>query len=302
MKQKIIDSHAHLGDLLYGQSIIFKQNVKERDYHDLLVEMEYNDMTLPKDYADMPEDEVAERIRIEERVRNGMATLQHMQKTLEENQVESIWMLPVIPNVSFEDVLAASLLDNRVIPFTGIDFALGDGASKKLMADVQKGARGLKIHPILQRQRMLGDQVIDCLKAWEDTGMPVIFHAYPYAYFHPEEAYRNNPEFGSNADLITLAKMFPDINFISAHGGGMFTYEELYPAADLENVYTDTSFQPAEIIRGFIKRFGPKRVLFGSDWPWGIQEPIINIVRNACDGDQELENRIFYQNAVDILK
>jgi predicted TIM-barrel fold metal-dependent hydrolase len=50
-----------------------------------------------------------------------------------------------------------------------------------------------------------------------------------------------------------------------------------------------------------ISTFGPDRVLFGSDWPFGNRPPAVEIVKRACRGDKGLERRIFFENAAELL-
>lgn len=301
MARKIIDSHTHLGDILYGKNITFKQNVRKRDHHNFLDMLEANAMMPPAEYENVDPQVFEESMLNEEQARNNTATLQNMQKSFEDNQISQAWVLPVLPHVGFEEVLAASRLEPRIVPFTCIDFDLGKDAGKKLLADVKKGASGLKIHPILQRKSLLCEEIAEALKAWEETGKPVICHTYSYNYFHPEESYRNAPEFGSNLDFLELAARFPNINFVGAHSGGPFDFAQLWEGAELKNVYVDTSFQPAAVVKEFLQRFGNSRVLFGTDWPWGREEAPIKIVLDACGGDTELEDKVFYKNAEALL-
>ena len=227
MIRRITDSHAHLGDILYGKNITFKQNVRKRDYHNFLDIIEDNMMLLPEEYYDVDPVVFDESVLNEEQARNSTATLQNMMNSLDENNVTEIWVLPVLPHVSFEEILAASKLDERIVPFTCVDFSLGKDAGAKLLEDVKRGAKGLKLHPILQRVSLLSDEVADALKVWEETGLPVISHTYKYNYFHPEESYMNKPEYGSNFDFLELVSRFGNINFVGAHSGGPKDYGQL---------------------------------------------------------------------------
>ncbi|NLD19075.1 MAG: amidohydrolase family protein [Clostridiales bacterium] len=301
MIKRITDSHAHLGDILYGKNITFKQNVKKRDYHNYLELLENNMMMPPVEYEGVDPVVFDESMLNEEQARNNTATLQNMGKSMDENNITNIWVLPVLPHVSFEEILAASKLDQRIVPFTCADFSLGKDAGKKILEDVKKGAMGLKIHPILQRVDLLSDKVSEVLKFWEETGKPVISHTYCYNYFHPEESYRNAPEYGSNLDFLKLVEKFPNINFVGAHSGGPMDFDQLWDGADLKNLYVDTSFQPVSVVKEFLKRFGHNRVMFGTDWPWGTQATPIKIVKEACENNEELERKIFYENADNLL-
>lgn len=299
--KKIIDSHAHLGDILWGKNITFKQNVRKRDYHNFLDLLEDNMMLPPAEYEGVDPVVFDESMLNEEQARNNTATLQNMSKSLDENNISEIWVLPVLPHVGFEEVLAASKLDSRIVPFTCIDFSLGKDAGKKLLEDVENGAMGLKIHPVLQRKSLLSEEIAEALKVWEETGKPVICHTYAYNYFHEEESFRNTPEFGSNFDFLKLASKFPNINFVGAHSGGPHDFAQLWEGSDLNNVYVDTSFQCAEIVKEFVKRYGEDRVLFGTDWPWGTEATPIKVVEEACEGNVNLEEKIFYRNAEKLM-
>ena len=67
--------------------------------------------------------------------------------------------------------------------------------------------------------------------------------------------------------------------------------------APLPNVYAEISFQPPAVIRRLVKAFGPDRVIYGSDWPWGSRRTALASVRAACRGDALLERAILGGNA-----
>jgi predicted TIM-barrel fold metal-dependent hydrolase len=298
----IVDTHAHLGDVLFGRNITFRQNVVKRDHHDLLKRLEDNDNLPYPGFLETDPVVLEESILNEEQARNNTATLQNLQASLDRNQVDQIWVLPIVPRTGFEEILAASKLDSRIVPFTGIDFSLGDAAADKVLRDAERGAGGLKVHPILQQRPMDDPLILRVLEAWKTVGLPVIFHTYRYNYYHPEQAYMNNPEYGSNARFLELVARFPEITMIAAHAGGPFDFAELLAGKDLGNLCVDTSFQTKEVIQTFIREFGPERVLLGSDWPWGYQEPSIRLVRQATFGNEKLAEAICSGNALRIMK
>lgn len=49
-------------------------------------------------------------------------SLEATQKALDENHIDYAVSLPVMPNSSFEEALAASKLEPRLLPFTSADF------------------------------------------------------------------------------------------------------------------------------------------------------------------------------------
>jgi len=68
------------------------------------------------------------------------------------------------------------------------------------------------------------------------------------------------------------------------------------------NVSVDISFQSPEKIRDLLNSFGPGRVMYGSDWPWGGRKTPVKTVKIACRGDRALERKILYENAAGLLK
>jgi len=68
-----------------------------------------------------------------------------------------------------------------------------------------------------------------------------------------------------------------------------------------KNVWVEGSFQSPRTLRELIQTFGPDKVLFGSDWPWGNRGPALTIVRRACRGDRALQARILCQNAAELM-
>jgi len=299
----IIDSHAHLGDVLYGKNITFKQNVVKRDHHNFLDIIEANDFHLPESLMSIDHVVYDDSIRNEEEGRNNIATLQNLQNSIEENNIDKVWILPVMPHIGFEEVLAASKLDDRVVPFTGIDFALPEkDAVEKALKDAQSGAMGLKVHPVMQQRQMNDSTVLAVLQAWQATKKPVVFHTYSFNYYPPDQGYRNSPEFGSNPTFVELAREFPSLSMIAAHSGGPMDFPEILAGKEIKNLFVDTSFQPAEVVSQFVDGFGPERVLFGTDWPWGFQDAPIRVIHEVCKEDKELQELLFYKNAMRLME
>jgi len=69
-----------------------------------------------------------------------------------------------------------------------------------------------------------------------------------------------------------------------------------------KNVWVDTSFQSPGMIKKLIKTFGPDKVLFASDWPFGSRTVGIKAVKAACGSDKRLADMLFYENTENLLK
>ncbi|MCP5044698.1 MAG: amidohydrolase family protein, partial [bacterium] len=91
------------------------------------------------------------------------------------------------------------------------------------------------------------------------------------------------------------------VRFIAGHAGLFEVGRVLRLLGRFSNVWVDTSFQPVKRVRQLIEVFGPERVLFASDWPYGNRAPALTIPRQACGEDRALERRILFDNAAELL-
>ncbi len=77
-----------------------------------------------------------------------------------------------------------------------------------------------------------------------------------------EEELRFTEMFLEIASGVTL--IIPHLGLL---GGNPFQFLKAFEKK--ENVYFDTSLAPQEVIREFLRKIGPQRILFGSDYPFG---------------------------------
>ena len=272
------------------------------DPNSMLNRIEAANYVWPEDIKQLSPEQLTRNFAAEEPERNNAGTLENLLSSMDENKIEYACALPIPRRVTFEDLLKVHNVNKRILPFTGVDFELGEGAYDKLLEDSNKGAYGIKLHPILQCRSMLSDDVKQAMEVWKVTKKPVIVHTFKCEYYPANEAkLYSNSDFGSNYEFLKLVELFPEVNFVGAHMGGSRYFEELLEGKDLKNLYVDSSLQPASSIERYIEEFGVDRVLYGSDWPWGYQAPTFRATKLACHGDVDLENKIFYQNAKKLL-
>ena len=219
---------------------------------------------------------------------------------MDENGITGMVVLPIYPYVSFEDVLKASQVDSRIIPFTAIDYRLGKDAGKKLLEDVKQGAQGLKIHSIIQSKSLLDEDTIEALRYWQETDKPVQPHLGVYYYYPPEDRNRYRPEFGKYEDFRQLYQMFPDIKFIAAHSAGFEWHRLIEDGKNLDNLYIDLSFVSRVQLRTYLKKWPAERLLFGSDWPWGNPEITLKVI-DLTVKSHNVKEMLLYKNAKRLL-
>ena len=237
------------------------------------------------------------------RARNASATLENMRRSMDESHVDRTACMPIAPHVTFEDLLKAQQIDPGVIPFTTVDFTRQYDFTAALREDVARGAKGLKLHPIIQKEPLTSERTFSVVEAFAPHDLPIMLHTGVQSYYlGAEENVNQNPAYGELQDAKPLVAAFPKVAFIAGHAG-MFQYKEAMELlAKFKNVYVDISFQPPEKIRELIKAFGPERVMYGSDYPWGERKAAIASTKKACKGDKAIENLLYYLNAAKLLK
>ena len=110
------------------------------------------------------------------------------------------------------------------------------------------------------------------------------------------------PSYGDIHYVRDIVKAFPGVSFIIGHGGMLQKQETMEMLGGCKNIWVDTSLSSPRVIREYFKVYGPERVLFGSDWPWGNRKPAKRSLKKACQGDKSLEKRIFSENAVELMQ
>jgi len=298
----IIDVHSHLGDILYpnGGDLIYKKGAVKQKMYD---PQDNNEKMLMRSFG---LGKIFYRLLMKpatkaQRARNATATLENLRTTLDEANINYTVCLPIAPYVTFEDLKKAADMENRIIPFTSVDFTKEHDVGKKLGEDVARGAAGLKLHPIIQNIPLSDQLTMEAVQHFSIYKKPVLVHSGKSHYYMKEESEMNSPENGDIVHVEHLVRSFPDTEFIVGHAGLFWQDRVRNRLHDCKNVWVDTSFQSPGVIRKLIRTFGPEKVMYASDWPWGTRLPHIKTVTVACRGDSSLEKRIFYDNAAELL-
>ena len=128
------------------------------------------------------------------------------------------------------------------------------------------GLRGVKIHPLFQGYALDDRRLWDVLGELEGE-FTCLFHV------GPETAGGENL-LATPRMVAEIAEAFPGLSIIAAHFGGYHVHDEaLEHLVGRPGIYLDTSWPPTvgsidrAVARAAIKRHGPGRVIFGSDWP-----------------------------------
>jgi len=302
---KVIDIHSHLGDIFAARrNVIYDLNTPSYNNafeNDVFANHEKNHFEGPLIGPD-PE-EFANLTALGEK-RGWFNTLENLTKRMDKYDL-LVCLHPIHPNISFEDYLAASKLESRILPFTSMNFSLSpEKIIDKLYQDVAKGARGLKIHPPLQNIDLSSDKLHKVLEGWEKVGLPIISHCGANNYYADERASLVTPEFGDVKYFIQLVKDFPNINFISAHCGGLMGGEMELMGEQIggsKNLWVDTTFRSPSDIKKMIKYYGEDKVCFGTDTPFSSTGASLECVHEALGDNPVVLEKVLYSNAAKLL-
>lgn len=160
----------------------------------------------------------------------------------------------------------------------------------------EAGIRGIKFQPM--RQRFQVDEAV-CRPLYRkigELGMICVFHA---GRDVRENRYHVLPE-----HMERIIEDFSGAPVICAHMGGAFlTYREMCRLASLP-VYVDTAlscwYMGQAKFNSAVELFGPGRVLFGTDMPWGAVERELSYIRDLPLPEED-KARILDGNARELL-
>ncbi|HEV8310235.1 MAG TPA: amidohydrolase family protein [Methylomirabilota bacterium] len=169
--------------------------------------------------------------------------------------------------------LEAARADATLIPFIGLDPAVMTPGELRdeLEACVEGGARGVKLHPIVQRLAPATPALWPVYELCQELGLPVLFHS----GFLGRSAWNALARPSAFADVL---EAFPALPVILAHLGRGHVDEAVALAERFPHVVFDTCavvtaaavpwrMEDAEAVT-LVRRLGVERVCFGSDYPW----------------------------------
>ncbi len=119
------------------------------------------------------------------------------------------------------------------------------------------GMIGVKAHPYWHHFSVRSLDAI--ARRSEELGLPMLIHL----------------GFGSQGEYRWLIETFPRLNIIFAHAG-IPHYQALWPLVrSSRNAYVDLSSPhlSESFVRGVVRILGPEKCLYGTDSPYGFEEP-----------------------------
>ena len=224
-----------------------------------------------------------------------------LQESMADNRVDYSLVIAHPPIASNEFVLDASHAYKNLIPVVNIPVGAPKPAAR-LKSYVKKGAKALKIHAAADGEGVDSPRYKALLRTASDLAIPVILHT-GCIYNH---IYYRDPEQGHAERFAKWFTAYPNTQFILAHMNFHSPAVAMDLMEDHPNVYTDTSWQPAEVIGEAVRRLGSERILFGTDWPFVGNNLSVGLgrVRKCVDAGTLTETdaqRILGDNALKLL-
>jgi predicted TIM-barrel fold metal-dependent hydrolase len=144
----------------------------------------------------------------------------------------------------------------RLIPFVRLD--LGEDPIEEATRCLDRGARGIKLHPRAQRFLLNDERLAPVFAIAAERRVPILIHAG-----------RGLPPIA--ADLAHLVDEYPEAQLILAHAGIADLGALMHHFAGKAGVFFDTSaWSPIDLL-DFFRQVSPEQVLYASDFPYGQQ-------------------------------
>jgi len=190
-------------------------------------------------------------------------------------------------------------------PFVAIDphVRTADDNVAHLREMAERGARGVKIHPVLQRFFPDDPRMMPVYQTCVELGLTVLSHS---------GSTRDGEQWAAPSSFRPVMQQVPDLHLVLAHLGGGAWRE----TPDFATAFPTVTFDLSEIIhwlgaseslpaRAFVelvRSIGVERVMLGSDYPW--YDPIETFeILTALPGFSEGEvDAIAGLNAATILE
>jgi predicted TIM-barrel fold metal-dependent hydrolase len=190
------------------------------------------------------------------------SSLEDLIESMEENQIDRSLILSDPARISNEQLIGFAEIDPRLVAAIRIPLAHNE-PRVEIEAAHARGVRVLQIHPSADGLEPSHPSYEAQLSAAADRGWIILLQTgSPKAHL----VYRR-PEASSVERFAPWFEKYPKTPFVLAR----MNFSDPGPAMEIaetrENVYLETSWQPAETIAEAVRRLGADRIVFGSDWP-----------------------------------
>jgi predicted TIM-barrel fold metal-dependent hydrolase len=171
-------------------------------------------------------------------------------------------------------------------------------------------AVGLKIHPMAQGFDVGDGRLDEVFLKCSQFRLPVVLHC-------GRVSNKRLNDFSDLPNLLPTIEKYGDTNFVLTHMADGNVDDVIWLSENFENVYFDTSiiisgfkdlldvnipsWKDDKIVLDVINKVGEKKIIFGSDYPWGSPTHDIERFLNMGLEDDQLSN-ILGKNAEELFR
>lgn len=189
----------------------------------------------------------------------------------------------------------------RITPFVGMDpTALTPEENVEHLREMAgRGAKGIKLHPVVQRFEPADPRMRPVYEACRDLDLTVLSHT---------GSAKGGERYAEPSGFAPVLRDVPGLRLLLAHlGGGQWRQ-----TTELAAAFPDLVFDLCEIIEwtgapngptaeqlaSMIKEVGPERVMLGTDFPWYDLDHTVDLVMDLPVLSMEEKEAILGANAV----
>jgi predicted TIM-barrel fold metal-dependent hydrolase len=193
----------------------------------------------------------------------------------------------------------------QITPFVAVDpAALSVEANVAHLRELAAlGARGIKLHPVVQRFSPDDPRMLPVYRACIELGFTVLSHS---------GSARGATQYAEPRAFAQVLRQLPDLSLVLAHlGGGSWRQ-----TAELARTFPNVAFDCCEILEwtgapnapsdealaGLIRDIGAHRVMLGTDFPWYDLDRTVERVMALPLISREEKEGMLGENAVRILR
>jgi len=187
---------------------------------------------------------------------------------------------------------------SRIVPLPSVHPDSPD-AVKWIDAIADEGFTGVKLHPMYQQFAFDEQRVDPIYQAARRRGIFIAAHCGLDIAYPPDDDRADPRRFRRVLDR------HEGLMLVCTHMGGWRAWDLSMKYLVGQAVYLETSMSLAELgpqrAADMIRRHGPDRVMFGTDWPWDRQKEQVQAVVQLGLSDEDT-GKILRSNAAKLLK
>jgi predicted TIM-barrel fold metal-dependent hydrolase len=179
----------------------------------------------------------------------------------------------------------------RLLPFASVH-PHDSRWREQLRTFARRGARGVKIHPEMQRLFPDDPGAMEIYGECERLGLPVIFHA-GRSGIEPEFM----RQYAVMRRYVAPIETFPRVQFVLGHAGARDVAAAIPLAQRHANVWLETAGQSVTQLHELLVQVGADKVIFGTDWPFYPVAATLAKVLLVTEGQPSVRAAILRGNA-----